>query len=269
MDKAILTPLPGREDNEWHVQWSRYRDDALFLFEEWISPATLEDFRDKVVLECGCGSGQHTGLIATVARSVTAVDKYTADIAKARNPSLTNVQFVEADLGTMELNGQFDVVVCIGVIHHTDDPDRTFDAIYRCCKPGGKVIVWCYSAEGNGIVRFLVEPVRRSVLRHLPRRAVQALSVAVTAMLYPVVHSIYRLPYVSRLPYYEYFGNFRRLSFDRNVLNVFDKLNAPQTTFIPASTCRAWFNPRRFSSDSISIRRYKGVSWSLVGTKAI
>ncbi len=267
MDKAILTPVRGRKDNEWHAQWSRYRDDALFLFEEWISPARLEDFRDNVVLECGCGGGQHTGLLATVARSVTAVDLHTADIAKARNQALRNVQFIAADLGTMDLGTQYDVVVCVGVIHHTDDPDRTFETIYRHCKPGGKVIVWCYSAEGNELVRFLVEPIRKLVLRYLPRRVVQGLSVVVTVALYPFAHSICRLSWCSWLPYYEYFGNFRRLSFERNVLNVFDKLNAPQTTFITATTCREWFDRKRFSADSISIRRYKGVSWSLVGTK--
>jgi 2-polyprenyl-3-methyl-5-hydroxy-6-metoxy-1,4-benzoquinol methylase len=108
-----------------------FRDEERFLFEEWIAPVTMRDFADKDVLECGCGGGQHTSFVAPYARLLTAVDLNTADIARERNKALSNVTFVEADLGTMNLGRQFDVVYCIGVIHHTDDPDATFRNIWR------------------------------------------------------------------------------------------------------------------------------------------
>ncbi len=57
---------------------------------------------------------------------------------------------------------------------------------YRHCKPGGLIIIWTYSAEGNELVRFLVEPMRKMILRHLPRKFVVALSYVVTAALYPI-----------------------------------------------------------------------------------
>ncbi|RME60705.1 methyltransferase domain-containing protein, partial [Candidatus Parcubacteria bacterium] len=157
---------------------------------------------------------------------------------------------------------------CIGVIHHTDDPDRTFANIYRHCKPGGLVIVWTYSAEGNELVRWILEPVRKTLLRWLPRGALVWMSKVITALLYIPVYTIYKLPWLSFLPYYEYFGNFRRLSFERNMLNIFDKLNAPQTKFTTLEKCYEWFSPTRFVPESISIRRYAGVSYSLSGIKA-
>ncbi len=251
----------------WHAQWSMFHDDEEFLFTDWIAPATLDDFRGRDVLECGCGGGQHTAIVSRVARSVTAVDRFTTEIARARNPTRHNVRFVEADLATMDLGGRYDIVICIGVIHHTDDPTATFENLYRHCRPGGSVIVWTYSAEGNGLVRYLVEPIRQGILRFLPKRAVASLSSAITALLYPLVYSVYGSPLFAWLPYYEYFGNFRKLSFRRNMLNVFDKLNAPQTHWIDLATCRAWLNSARFVEETISIRPYKGVSYSLVGTK--
>ncbi len=130
------------------------------------------------------------------------------------------------------------------------------------------MIVWTYSAEGNALARYLVEPARRLVFAHLPRSVVSALSYAVTACLYLPVHSLYRLEALSWLPYYRYFQNFRRLGFRRNVLNVFDKLNAPQTHFIDQERCRKWMSPERFSADSVSIRRHLDVSWSLTGIRA-
>ncbi len=260
-------PAPSDKPDEWHDQWTRFRDDERFLFEDWIRPATLEDFRGVDVLEGGCGGGQHTAMVAEVARSVTAVDSSTTDLARERNQGRRNVEFVEDDLVTMDLGRQFDVVFCIGVIHHTSDPDRAFDTLYRHCKPGGMVIVWTYSAEGNALVRLGVEPIRKALLRHLPRWAIHYQAAALTAMLYPAVHSIYRIDQLSFLPYYEYFGNFRKLSFERNLLNVYDKLNAPQTTFTTLSKTREWMSPARFEPESISVLPYKGVSYSLVGVK--
>jgi len=257
----------ARQKSEWHQQWSMFRDDEKFLFEDWIAPVTMDEFRGKDVLECGCGGGQHTAFVAPLAQSITAVDLNTIDIARQRNAAFPNVRFVEADLGTMNLGRQFDIVFSIGVIHHTDDPDRTFERIYEHCKPGGRVIIWTYSAEGNALVRYLVEPARKLVLRHLPRSWLVWLARILTALMYPVVYTIYRFRALQFLPYYEYFVNFRRLSYERNVLNVFDKLNAPQTRFTTRQKCAEWFNEANFEPSSIVIRPYKGVSYTLSGIK--
>lgn len=46
-----------KKHKEWHSQWLMLKDDELFLFKDWIYPNVLEDFKDKEVLECGCGGG--------------------------------------------------------------------------------------------------------------------------------------------------------------------------------------------------------------------
>lgn len=256
-----------QKQTEWHEQWQLFRDDEIFLFKEWIAPVVLEEFKGKSVLECGCGGGQHTSFIAPLAKMVTAVDLNTTDLARERNANAANIRFVEADIAAMDLKEQFDIAMSIGVIHHTDDPDRTFESIYRHCRSGGRVIIWTYSAEGNALVRFLVEPARKLLFKHLSRPALVAVSRIITALLYPAVYSVYLLPFMSFLPYFDYFRNFRRLSFERNVLNVFDKLNAPQVKFTTLAKCHEWFSPERFVPESISIRRYAGVSYSLSGIK--
>lgn len=252
---------------EWHQQWSTFSNDGEFLFLDWIAPANLDTFRDKSVLECGCGGGYHTSLVAPLAKKITAVDLNTAEIAKERNKQFNNTEFVEADIAAMDLGSQFDVVFCVGVIHHTDDPSKTFSNIVKHTKPGGTVIVYAYSSEGNWPMRYIVEPFRRVFLRMMPRSVVYMVSVLLTALMYPFIHTIYRLPITRSLPYYEFFINFRRLSWRRNLLDVYDKLNAPQTHFINRETCDKWMLSGDFEPASISIKQYRDVCWSLVGVK--
>ncbi|MDD5680762.1 MAG: class I SAM-dependent methyltransferase [Candidatus Omnitrophica bacterium] len=246
------------KQKEWQEQWELFRDEEMGLFADWIYPATLEDFKDKDVLECGCGGGQHTSFIAPYARHITAVDLNAVDIARERNRAFSNIEFIEADIADMDLKKQFDIVFAVGVIHHTDDPDKTFANLKKHVRRGGKLIVWVYSSEGNFLAKRAVEPVRKLLLAKWDRRRLIYLSRAITFLMYIPVHTIYRLP-LKFLPYYEYFGNFRQLSFYRNTLNVFDKLNAPQVEFIDRDRVERWFDKREFSG--VAISAYKGVSW--------
>jgi len=246
------------KQSEWAYQWTVLRDDELFLFQDWISPVTLEDFRDKDVLECGCGGGQHTSFVAPYAKHITAVDLNTTFIARDRTRHFTNITFLEADISEMDLPERFDIVFSIGVVQHTDDPDKTVANLKRHVKPGGSLILWVYSKEGNSLVEYLVEPLRKIILKHLPRSILLLLSRVITAVLYLPVFTLYLLP-LHFLPYYQYFQNFRRLSFGRNVLNVFDKLNAPQVQFISRDRITKWFGDNEFCD--LLVSSYRGVSW--------
>jgi 2-polyprenyl-3-methyl-5-hydroxy-6-metoxy-1,4-benzoquinol methylase len=85
MGKKAMTKSVQSKQKEWVDQWSMMRDDELWLFLDWIYPLTLNDFRGKDVLECGCGGGQHTSFIAPYARNITAVDLNTIEIARDCN----------------------------------------------------------------------------------------------------------------------------------------------------------------------------------------
>lgn len=257
---------PQKHQDEWVDQWTRYREgsDTIWIFHDWIQPARIEDFAGLHVLEAGCGPGHHTELLAAVAGHVTAVDLNTAEIAARSVGQRANVEILSADLMTMDLGRTFDVVICVGVIHHTDDPDRSFKNLVSHCRPGGRVIVWAYSREGNELVRWLVEPARKMFLAHLPRGVVNGLSYVICAGIWPIIHTLYRLP-LRFLPFYDYFANARRLGFRRTAINIFDKLNAPQTDFISRARAQSWYAPHQFSD--VSIRHYCGVSYSMVGTR--
>jgi SAM-dependent methyltransferase len=249
---------------EWLYQWEHFRDDETFLFLDWIQPRTLEDFRGKDVLDAGCGPGHHMRIVAPLAAHVTGIDLNTVELARAQLADLPNCTLIEGDIARHDAQEAFDVVYSIGVVDHTAKPDETFANLKQMTRPGGLTIVWVWSSEGNLIMRGVVEPLRRLVLKRRSRATIERLARLITACLYPSVHTVYRLP-LPFLPYYDYFLNFRKLSFDRNALNVFDKLNAPYTEFISRARIERWFNPHDY--DDVRITFYKGVSWCASGRR--
>jgi len=251
-----------QKQNEWFEQWSMLQDQERFLFEDWIAPLKLDDLRGKEVLECGCGGGQHTAFMEPYARLITAVDLNTADLARTRKQADSHTTYVEADIAAMDLKKRFDIVLSIGVVHHTDDPDHTVANMIRHLKPGGRLVLWVYSKEGNTLVEYGVEPLRKLFLKRLPRKVLYRLSQLITGLLMLPVYTIYTLP-LTFLPFHDYFRNFRKLSFKRNVLNVFDKLNAPQVQFISRKRAERWLDPKQF--EEIHISSYCGVSWRASG----
>jgi SAM-dependent methyltransferase len=256
--------MPQLKQSQWYEQWEMFQDEELFLFKDWIYPVTLDDFKNKDVLEAGCGGGQHTSFIAPNAKRITAVDLNTVNIAQQRNIEFNNINFIEADIAEMDLGKQFDIVFCVGVIHHTSDPEKTVKNLKKHLKSGGTLIVWVYSIEGNYLVRTIVEPLRKLFFHKMNRKNLLLISKIITGLMYIPIYSLYRLP-LYFLPYYEYFENFRKMSFERNTLNVFDKLNAPQVDFISYERIKHWFPDQEFAT--INLSSYKGVSWRGSGIK--
>lgn len=257
----------GRAELAWREQWSIVpavdRDEERLL-RDWIAPMRLEDLEGKSVLEAGCGSGQHTRMIARRARRVVAADLETAELAAARTRGLSNVRVIRADFVTMRLRPEFDVVLCIGAAHHAADPDAAFRNLASHVRPGGRIVLWVYSEEGNALMRRVVEPFKRAFLRRLPRRALWEASAGLTATLYLPVFTLYAAS-GRLLPYAEYFENWRRLSFAKNRINVFDKLNAPTTHFLSRARVAGWFDASEWSD--VHLSPYRGVSWRASGTR--
>src|SRR5215510_9554637 len=61
------------------------------------------------------------------------------------------------------------------------------------------------------------------------------------------------------------FPQLTRLLFERNVLNVVFKLNAPQVQFISRERAQVWFDAKEF--DDVRIDPYCGVSGRVTGRK--
>jgi ubiquinone/menaquinone biosynthesis C-methylase UbiE len=96
------------------------------------------------VAEIGCGPGRGTMFLVRRAK-VTALDisNESLKLAYARAPGAAFVRGSALSLPFPD--GDFDVVVCDGVIHHTPDAKRGFSELVRVLKPGGALYLGVYN----------------------------------------------------------------------------------------------------------------------------
>ena len=99
------------------------------------------------VLECACGTGLLTEVIAQKCAHVTATDFAPKMLARAKKncAAFGNIAFEQADITSLGYpDNSFDAVVAGNVIHLLDDPVKALRELERVCRPGGRLIVPTY-----------------------------------------------------------------------------------------------------------------------------
>lgn len=139
------------------AQWKRYRLTQLDSFSG--VPITKERIKrclgEKVwtnlvakhVLECGCGAGRFTEVLLERGALVTSIDLSDAVEANQQNcPQSSAHRIAQADILKLPFRpGQFDLVLCLGVIQHTPQPERTMAALVEQVKPEGAIAIDHYT----------------------------------------------------------------------------------------------------------------------------
>ena len=99
------------------------------------------------VLECACGTGLLTEVIAQKCAHLTATDFAPKMLARAKKncAAFGNIDFECADITALKYaDNRFDAVVAGNVIHLLDEPMKALDELDRVCRPGGRLIIPTY-----------------------------------------------------------------------------------------------------------------------------
>lgn len=158
-------------------QWKKYRLTQLDSYtgvpisrtrlERCIGDALWSELKDKQVLEAGCGAGRFTEVLLAKGAVVTSIDLSDAVEANQDNfPQNGRHRIAQADIMGLPFGQQFDVVLCLGVIQHTPNPERTIQALYKQVRPGGWLIFDHYTY--NVLYYTKMAPYFRMVMRRLP-----------------------------------------------------------------------------------------------------
>jgi len=257
-------------------QWQHFSEmhpefEAQFL--DWIHPLGPESFRGKRVLDAGCGIGRHAYFAAKYgAREVVALDLSDAvDAASANLRELPNVRVIQGDLlrppfPTASDETGFDLVYSIGVLHHLPSPADGFRSLVRYLRPGGTIAIWVYGYENNGLVRNVVEPLRRISTR-VPPSLLRGLAWPLGVAFHAAAKGVYRplsgTAAGRALPLNEYMSSVASFSFRQNYGIVFDQLAAPTAAYLKAEDVRSWFEQCQMVDIQISHRH--GNSWRASG----
>ena len=136
----------------WRWNWT-----SAYSFCTGMKPAT-QDIR---ILDAGCGTGSGTDYLIHLnpEAEVTAIDlsEKALEVAKERcqrSGVIENhakpVEFFQLKLEeATQLEGEFDFINCVGVLHHLPEPEKGIQALAQKLKPGGILHIFVYAELGR------------------------------------------------------------------------------------------------------------------------
>jgi len=112
--------------------------------------------QDIRILDAGCGSGVGTEYLVHLnpQAQIVGIDisAGTLEVARerCRRSGANRVEFHQLSLYDVEqLPGKFDLINCVGVLHHLPDPIRGIQALARKLSPGGLLHIFVYGELGR------------------------------------------------------------------------------------------------------------------------
>jgi SAM-dependent methyltransferase len=217
----------------------------------------IEQLQGKLVLDAGCGTGRFAEVVHRYGGEYVGLDySFAVDAAQANVGHLAGVHFVQADLFAPPFaDDVFDLVMSLGVLHHTPDPRRAFAGLPRVLKPRGQLTITVYDA-GNKVYVANSRFWRRFTTR-LPGRVLHLLSYAAAPLYY-----LWTLPVVGWLLRSVAFISLER-DWRWRVLDTFDWYSPRYQSWHTHHEVFSWFKDNGFEQIEVL-----APSVSQIGTKA-
>ena len=227
-----------RVQPEDEIFWSRYFD---------IVP--LRNNRPQLALDAGCGKGRYSLFTARHVEKLVALDGSEAVPAAARNLETSqNVLVVKSDLRHAPFKDEtFDLISCLGVLHHLETPRSGFEKLVQFLAPGGLLHLYVYSRpEGRNLrsIALTGASALRRITTRVSHRYLYWLTVPIAAALYLLfvipgnLGSRFGIGPLASLP----LGTYRNKPFRALWLDTFDRLSAPIEHRYTRSEIIGWFD---------------------------
>ncbi len=258
--KKLKSDLDSTE--RFGFEWDKYRSiipeyEEQFL--KWVFPLKKEDFRNKKVLDGGCGIGRNSFWpLRYNAKEVFAFDydERTVKVAQDNLSKYKNSVVYYGSIYKIDYINKFDISFSIGVIHHLSDPRLAIAQLVQATKKGGKVLIWVYGYEGNEWIVKYISPIRKYTSR-IPLKIVNYLAYCFSAPLYIYL----KLSKTKSL----YLAQIARFRFWHVHSIVFDQLIPKIANYWKKKEALLLFENQGLKD--IKAYQVNGNSWTIIGTK--
>jgi 2-polyprenyl-3-methyl-5-hydroxy-6-metoxy-1,4-benzoquinol methylase len=160
----IVDKIPRFVSNENYAdafgfQWNRYRLTQLDSYtktkisENRLRRCLGENLWNSLhglrILEAGCGAGRFTEVLLSKGAQVVSVDLSNAVDANGLSfPPNAQHKVIQANLLKLPFfPEQFDVVLCLGVLQHTPNPEHSIQALSKHIRIGGRLVIDHYTSN--------------------------------------------------------------------------------------------------------------------------
>ncbi len=131
----------------WNATPLYFSEEARYEVYPWLyEAAEFAKHKGERVLEVGCGTGCDLLQFAKHGAIVTGVDITREHLDLARQRVGNHATVMESDARSLPFpSASFDYVYSFGVLHHSDEPRRIVQEIFRVLRPGGRFNVQVYA----------------------------------------------------------------------------------------------------------------------------
>ena len=216
----------------------------------------LEQLRGKRILDVGCGMGRFAEIAAKHGAEIVGIDlSFAVEVASKNLSRWPNAQVIQADARKLPFAPEsFDIIYSLGVLHHTPDPQGTFNGLMPFLKPGGSMSITLYSKYNR--IYVTSTNLWRVLTTRLPNRLVYGMS-----------HLAIPIYYLYRIPFFGFFGKaFWPISMhpdpEWRLLDTFDCYSPKYQNFYDHPEVYAWFRDAGLEKIAVLVPAI-----SFIGTK--
>jgi SAM-dependent methyltransferase len=275
LENAKGETVRARTYRSFGFEWSAFRvqlDAYERNFRWYVEPLGALPLAGLTVLDAGCGMGRHAHHLLKSGARVVGLDASLAVEVAAANNRGPEAIFVQGDLLRPPVaRDAFDLVCCLGVLHHIEDTSRGLSALVSVARPGGRVLVFLYhdGAEHHRVSRLVLRMVTlaRTITTRMPLPLLKAcswlLAVGLWVLWVSPLKLLSRIPRwqarVAALPLAQYVEYpFRVLWNDQ-----FDRFSAP----LEKRYSRAQVEDLLAKAGLVDVHVLGGYGWRAVGTR--
>jgi len=161
-------------EDRFGYEWEKYSEilpQYENQFNNWIYPLTKVDLKNKTVFDAGCGMGRNSYYALKYGvKSIFGIDNddKSINVAIENLKKFENATIQKMSIYDIDIKNKFDIVFSIGVIHHLENPKKGIKNLVKILKPGGTILIWVYSYEGNEWIKKFLSPVREVITSKIP-----------------------------------------------------------------------------------------------------